>query len=114
VDRIPNRPYFFANGSARLALHDISAPQDELSVTWSTRYVHAFLRGWERLGLPDYKQTIPSQLSHGVGLTYLVRASGLALSSTLEMQNVTDEKLYDYFGVQRPGRSVYFKSTIEY
>ena len=112
--RIPNRPYFFANGSARFALHDISAREDELSVTWSTRYVHAFLRGWEQLGQPEYKRTIPSQLSHGVALTYLVRSNGLTVSSTLEMQNLSDEKIYDYFGVQRPGRSVYFKGTIEY
>lgn len=113
-DRIPNRPYFFANGSARFALHDISSPSDELALTWTTRYVHAFLRGWESVGQTDYKQGIPAQWLQSVALTYLVRGGGLAVSSTIDVQNLTDQKAYDFFGVQRPGRAVYFKGMIEY
>ncbi|MET0594282.1 MAG: TonB-dependent siderophore myxochelin receptor MxcH [Polyangiaceae bacterium] len=113
-DRVPNRPYFFANGSARFALRDISSPSDELAFTWTTRYVHAFLRGWESVGQTDYKQEIPAQWLQSVALTYLVRGGGLAVSSTIDVQNLTDQKAYDFFGVQRPGRAVYFKGTLEY
>jgi hypothetical protein len=113
-DRIPNRPYFFANGSARFALHDVSSPGDEIALTWTSRYVHAFLRGWESVGLAAYKDGVPAQWLQSLALTYLVRAGGLAVSSTLDVENVTDQKAYDFFGVQRPGRAVYFKGTIEY
>jgi hypothetical protein len=34
-------------------------------------------------------------------------------TSSLELQNLTNEPAYDFFGVQRPGRAVYAKSTLE-
>src|SRR5690606_16544887 len=37
-DRIPNRPYFFATGNARLQLRHVASPRDELSLTWTSRY----------------------------------------------------------------------------
>lgn len=113
-DRIPNRPYLFANGSARLQFRGVSAPNDELALVWNTRYVHEFFRGWESVGLRQFKQVVPSQLLHGLALTYLVRGNPLALSFTGEVQNLTDQPAYDFFGVQRPGRAFYFKTTAEF
>lgn len=112
-DRIPNRPYWFASGAVRLRLEDVQSPRDELSLTWDTRYVHSFFRGWESLGVREFKQVVPSQLVHSVALSYLVRASGAVVGSTLEAQNLTDERVFDVFGVQRPGRAFYFKGTLE-
>lgn len=108
-DRIPNRPYLFGTGSARLQKGAVAAPNDELSLTWTSRYVHAFFRGWEGLGTE--KLTVPSQLVHGVALTYLVRGEPTQLSFTGEAQNVTDAAAFDVFGVPRPGRAFYFKAT---
>lgn len=113
-DRIPNRPYFFVNGSMRFAVHEVSSPGDEIALTWTSRYVHGFLRGWESVGASDYKEGVPSQWLQSVALTYLVRSGGLAVSSTLDVENITDQRAYDFFGAQRPGRAVYFKGTIEY
>jgi vitamin B12 transporter len=113
-DRIPNRPYLFSNASARLQLRNVSAANDEVALTWNTRYVHAFFRGWESVGLREFKQVVPSQLLHSLALTYLVKGDPLALSFTGEAQNLTDQPAFDFFGVQRPGRAFYFKTTAEF
>ncbi|WP_394827259.1 TonB-dependent siderophore myxochelin receptor MxcH [Pendulispora albinea] len=113
-DRITNRPYLFANGSARLQFRRVAASNDEIALVWNTRYVHEFYRGWESLGSRDSKQIVPSQLLHSLALTYLVRGNPLILSFTGEVQNLTNEPAYDFIGVQRPGRAFYFKSTAEF
>lgn len=108
-DRIPNRPYLFGTGSARLQRREVSSANDELSLTWTSRYVHEFYRGWEGLG--TNKLTVPTQLVHGVALTYLVRGQPTELSFTGEAQNVTNAAAFDVFGVPRPGRAIFFKAT---
>jgi TonB family protein len=112
-DRIPNRPYLFANGSARLLFRRIATARDEISFVWNTRYVHEFYRGWESVGDRAFKQVIPAQLLHSVALTYTTRGDGLTVSFTGEAQNLTDQRAFDFYGVQRPGRAFYFKSTLE-
>lgn len=113
-DRIPNRPYLFANASARLKVGGVSAANDELSFIWNTRYVHEFFRGWESIGASDFKLGVPSQLLHALALTYLVTGDPIALSFTGEVQNLTDEQAFDFFGAQRPGRTFSFKTTAEF
>jgi vitamin B12 transporter len=104
-DRIPNRPWLFANFSAKLRVPSAWIAGDELSLTGYARYVHEFFRGWESLGLREYKQVVPSYVVPSVALTYLSRGSDVTLASTLEVDNVTDAEVQDYFGVQRPGRT---------
>ncbi|WP_437607291.1 TonB-dependent siderophore myxochelin receptor MxcH [Sorangium sp. So ce834] len=112
-DRIPNRPYLFANGTARLQFRRVFAPEDEVALTWNGRYVHEYFRTWESLGRRDSKQVIPSQLVHSAGLGYVVGNGQARMSTMLEVQNLTDEPVFDYFGTQRPGRSFYIKVTAE-
>ncbi|WP_224244033.1 TonB-dependent siderophore myxochelin receptor MxcH [Hyalangium gracile] len=111
--RLPNRPYLLANGSARLQLGNLLRSNDELSLTWHTRYVHSFFRAWEKLGQKDSKQSIPSQLLHSAALTYVVRTADTTLSWTVDVQNLTDSAAFDFFGVQRPGRSVFAKLVVD-
>ncbi|WP_437293223.1 TonB-dependent siderophore myxochelin receptor MxcH [Sorangium sp. So ce426] len=112
-DRIPNRPWLFANASLRLQFSGVNAVNDELSLTWNTRYVHDFFRGWESAGFRKDKQIIDSQTIHSIALTYLVR-SVVQVSSSMELQNLTDARAYDFFGAQKPGRALFFKGTVEY
>lgn len=113
-DRVPNRPYLFANGSARFQVRSVAAAKDELALTWNTRYVHEFFVGWESVGLRESKAIVPSQLLHSIALTYLVHGDPLALSFTSEVQNLTDESTFDFYGAQRPGRAFHFKTTAEF
>lgn len=111
-DRVPNRPWFYANASARVQVSGMSAANDELSLTWYATYVHDFFRSWESAGRSDYKIVIDAQLLHSAVLTYLV-AGERTFGTTLEVQNVTDARAYDFIGVQKPGRAYFFKATFE-
>ncbi|HTU61643.1 MAG TPA: TonB-dependent receptor, partial [Polyangiales bacterium] len=111
-DRMPNRPYFFANASVRLQRRDLVKQGDELSLTWYGRYVHDFFLNWESLGEGQNKSTVEAQLAHTVVLAYaLTGAMVERLTFSAEVQNLTDEKVFDFYGVQRPGRAIYFKTN---
>lgn len=112
-DRIPNRPYLLAGGSARVQGSDLLRPRDALSLTWQARYVRAYYRGWESVGAADSKLVIPSQLVHALALTYTVKHGDGSVSGTVEVQNLTDEKVFDSFGVQLPGRAAHAKAVLE-
>lgn len=108
-DRIPNRPWLFASWGGFLRFDRVLWKRDRIEPFYQGRYVREFFRGWESVGLREFKQTVPTQVSHDLGLTYSVRPGRTILYGTLEVQNITDAKLYDTFGVQRPGRAYYFK-----
>lgn len=111
-DRIPNRPYLTANGHLRLRHRGLTSDRDELSFAWYSRYVHEFHRGWESVGRAPLKPTVDSQLLHTAALSYVTSgASPEELSFSLEVQNLTDERAFDFYGVQRPGRAFFAKTT---
>jgi outer membrane receptor protein involved in Fe transport len=112
-DRIPNRPYLFGNARARFQAPPLLVQKDELSLTWYVSYVHEYFRSWESIGLVEFKQVIPAQVVHDVGLGYVVPAGRATFSTTLEVQNLTNEPVFDFFGVQRPGRAFSLKATME-
>lgn len=112
-DRIPNRPWLFASWGARVIIPRFFGPDDTLEPFYRGRYTHGFFRGWESQGLREYKQVVDAQASHDLGVTWNFARDLARLSSTLEVQNVGNARLYDVFGVQRPGRGIYFKVTAE-
>jgi vitamin B12 transporter len=112
-DRIPNRPYAFGSAFLTLRYPDLVTAGDSISASWAARYVHAFYRTWESLGSLEQKPRVASQLVHTLGLAYAVESEQRAISTSVEMQNVGDDRVYDVFGVQRPGRAVFFKTTVE-
>ena len=112
-DRIPNRPYLFAAAAARLVKRGVATERDVLTLSWDVRYVHEFFRGWESIGRGGEKQTIDAQLVHGAGVVYATRQQRHGLTVAIELQNVTNEATFDFFGVQRPGRAYFVKTTAE-
>lgn len=110
--RIQNLPYLFGGVAARAQWPEIVARRDVLSLTWYADYVHAFLVGREDRGAAESKAEIPSQLVHTLALTYLVERGGWTVSSTVEVQNLTDEKAFSFYGIQRPGRATYAKLAL--
>lgn len=111
--RVPNRPSLLANASAQVKVADLLRAQDELLVTLRSRYVHEFFRAWGGVGAEETKRRIPSQLTHSVALTYVMRDTPTKLSWTLDLQNLTNARTFDFYGVQRPGRSLAAKFTLE-
>ncbi len=111
-DRIPNRPWLYANAGVELGRADLFTGGDRLALSGWSRWVGEFYRGWESVGLVAYKQSVPAQLSHTVALTYTIESRANAGSVAVEVDNVTDAELYDFFGVEKPGRAVYLKLTV--
>jgi vitamin B12 transporter len=109
-DRIPNRPWLFASWGARLRFANLPAFDDALEPYYIGRYVHSFHRLWQT-NSADY--LVGTQVSHNLGLTYVFAARWLRTSTTFEVSNVSDAKVFDNFGVQKPGRAYYFKLTGE-
>ncbi|MCP3104482.1 TonB-dependent siderophore myxochelin receptor MxcH [Myxococcus sp. K15C18031901] len=112
--RLPNRPWLFANATARVSLKNLALADDELAPFWSTRYVHGFFRNWEGLGTVESKDTIDAQFVQAAGVGYRVRRGALTVGLTAELENLTDAKVFDFFGVERPGRAGWLKGTLEY
>jgi hypothetical protein len=110
-DRIPNRPWLNASFGARGRIPRVLDPDDSLEPFYTARYVGEYLRGWESVSQTASKQRIPSQVTHGAGITYRLSRSFATLWSSFEVHNLSDARTYDFFGQQRPGRSFQVKLT---
>lgn len=104
--RLPNMPYFFFNGDVQLNWNNFVQKGNHLSVGYNNNYVGEFPLYWENHGNTN-KHYIPKQFSHDVNLTYAIRNGRYNIS--LECRNLTDERLYDNFSLQKPGRAFYAK-----
>ncbi|HLR32151.1 MAG TPA: TonB-dependent receptor, partial [Fodinibius sp.] len=113
-DRIPNRPYFFANLTARYQIPQPFSNTGRLTFFLNNRYVHEFYRGWESVGLEKFKDEIPPQFTQNMGITYNFPFNSLTTSITAEVQNLTNADVYDFYGVQKPGRAFYIKITTQF
>lgn len=111
-DRVPNQPYFFANGGANYSFHNLIGQVDKLSLFLDARYVYEFFRSWESASVNPF--VIPSQYTFDFGTTYHSSINGFKYAITAEMQNLTNEKNYDFFGVQKPGRSFNIKLVTQF
>jgi vitamin B12 transporter len=111
-DRVPNQPYFFANGAINYSFKDILGKEDKLSLFLDTRYVYEFYRSWESASVNPF--VIPSQQTFDFGTTYHNSLKGVKYAITAEVQNFSDKKNYDFFGVQKPGRSFNIKLVTQF
>lgn len=112
-DRIPNRPYFFINANVNYRFESLFKENDNLNVFANNRYVKSFFRSWESAGNREFAIEIPSQTTYGVGFTYNGAVREIRWSLTGEVQNLTNARVFDFLGVQRPGRAFYIKLTTQ-
>lgn len=108
--RIPNQPYTFANFDANFTWRDLFAKGNALTISYDSYYQHEFPLYWEALGDPRTKSKVPEQFSHNLTIGYSIRNGRYNLS--LECRNLTDEKLYDNFSLQKAGRAFYGKVRV--
>ena len=57
---------------------------------------------------------VAAQFVQSTGVNYRVPRGDVTFGLTAEIDNLTDENTFDFYGVQRPGRAAYLKGTIEY
>ncbi|MET0283803.1 MAG: TonB-dependent receptor [Polyangiales bacterium] len=110
--RMPNRPWLFASWGARLRFDKLPRRTDTLEPFYFGRYTHRFDRGWAIVA-PSERLHVPYQINHDLGATYSITRRDATMSATFECDNLTDARLYDLWGVQRPGRGFYLKLTAQ-
>ena len=108
--RIPNQPYRYANMDATFNWYGLFGKDNVLSFTYDSYYQHEFPLYWEEFGDPETKMRVPTQFSHNITLNYSIQKGRYNFS--LECRNLTDEKLYDNFSLQKAGRAFYGKIRI--
>ncbi|WP_052072365.1 TonB-dependent receptor [Sphingobacterium deserti] len=117
-----NTPYFFANLGATGLFHDVFTTKDLLKP-----YVHYnFIREFYLVPIPrdqepqsflgifgnaevPIKDLVPNQSLISAGFNYVFPSSNFILGA--EVKNIANAKLYDYYKIQRPGRSFHLKLT---
>ncbi|WP_131701521.1 TonB-dependent receptor [Flavobacterium sp. ABG] len=111
-DRVPNLPYLFANAATSYSFNRVLDKEDKLSLFLDSRYVHEFYRSWESASVNPF--IIPSQQLYNIGAVYHNTIKSVKYAITAELQNFTNEKNYDFLGVQKPGRSYNIKLVTQF
>ena len=108
-ERMPNVPYQFADMDVNLYWRDLGKKGNMLTLTCDNQYLHSFSYYSSAIGSSsDY--IVPNQFSHNLSLSYSIRNGRYNLS--FECRNLTDEKLYDNFSLQKAGRAFYGKVRV--
>jgi len=116
-EQLPNRPTLFGTFVVTGRLFDLFGGQDVLEAYWRARWVDEFFLFFESDGESESKAVIPTQFPQDVGLTYDALSfarSPVRLAFNLEVRNVGDADVFDFFRVPKPGRSVFFKASAFY
>lgn len=119
-NRVPNIPFFFANIGAEAKFTDVFKKQDRLTAYANLNFVREFYiqpidKSMEPngfLGLfgkskGDVKNIVPDQTSLTLGTLYELNDKGVSIG--VEIRNLLNQDLYDYFKIQKAGRSIYLK-----
>lgn len=107
--RMPNLPYQFANSDVTFYWRNLWKKGNTLSVTYDNLYMHSFPLYSEAVG-SESEFVVPTQFSHNLTLSYGIRNGRYNIS--FECRNLTNEKLYDNFSLQKAGRAFYGKVRV--
>lgn len=118
--RLRNTPYFFANAGLQSNHDAVFADKDNLKVFVNYNFLREFYLETIRkdlepggfLGLSGQANInsnlrIPNQHLLNAGLTYKLPSGKVNIGA--EVRNLLDKDLYDYYRIQRPGRSFHLK-----
>ncbi len=111
-DRMPNIPYLFADADITFTWHDCLWKEDTLSLTYDNNFLNKFYYYSSRIGTNKDEFMVPTQFSHNLTLSYSIK--GGRYNFAIECRNLTNEKLYDNFSLQKAGRAFYGKIRIAF
>lgn len=107
--RMPNLPYQFANSDVTFYWRNLWKKGNTLSVTYDNLYMHSFPLYSEAVG-SESEFVVPTRFSHNLTLSYGIQNGRYNIS--FECRNLTNEKLYDNFSLQKAGRAFYGKVRV--
>ncbi|MDF3026866.1 MAG: btuB 8 [Fluviicola sp.] len=103
LDRLPNAPYLFGNGSFTYNSKQFGKHKQRVGFNWTTSYIEEFYLKWPSLGSLNSKFIIPRQVVSNVSLSFTSHAGRYNVS--VSCMNLFDAMCYDNFRIQKPGRS---------
>ena len=107
--RMPNVPYIFSDSDINFYWHGLFKKGNVLTVTYDNLYLHSFSYYSQAIGKKsDF--VVPNQFSHNLTVSYSIRKGRYNFS--FECRNLTNEKLYDNFSLQKAGRAFYGKVRV--
>ncbi|WP_416277222.1 TonB-dependent receptor [Parabacteroides bouchesdurhonensis] len=107
--RMPNLPYQFANSDITFYWRNLGKKSNMLTVTYDNLYMHSFPLYSEVIG-SESEFVVPTQFSHNLTFSYGMQNGRYNIS--FECRNLTNEKLYDNFSLQKAGRAFYGKVRV--
>lgn len=108
--RMPNLPYLFADGDVTFTWRNLFKKGNVLTATYDNQYLHSFSFYSSVIGANKGEYVVPKQFSHNLSLSYSMEKGKYNVS--VECRNLTNEKLYDNFSLQKAGRAFYGKVRI--
>ncbi len=105
--RVPNIPYLYGNVNVDYAFakaNPSSTLSNNFKIGYSLNYVQEYFLTPNQLGANN-QDNIPTQLSHSLRATYSLVDGKFNIG--LELDNITDEELFDNYLLQRPGRAFF-------
>ena len=107
--RMPNVPYIFSDSDINFYWHGLFKKGNVLTVTYDNLYLHSFSYYSQAIGKKsDF--VVPNQFSHNLTVSYSIQKGRYNFS--FECRNLTNEKLYDNFSLQKAGRAFYGKVRV--
>ncbi|NQD69636.1 TonB-dependent receptor [Sphingobacterium shayense] len=104
--RLPNMPYLFGNANIGTRLHPTPNDKNTLSLNYGLSYVEKYYFTPNQIGQNNH-DIIPRQISHDLFADYSINDGKYVIA--LECKNIMNEKLYDNYLLQKPGRSFFIK-----
>ncbi|WP_437921433.1 TonB-dependent receptor [Sphingobacterium sp. LRF_L2] len=105
--QLPNRPWAYGSMDVSLIQNDWFQKGTRVQLSYLSQYSHWFYLSEAHLGSLASKDHIPSQTIHSAVLSYSWSRNKYNIS--FEGRNLTDERAYDNFRLQKPGRAFYLK-----
>ena len=109
-NRVPNRPWMYANAGIDYTFRRLLSPDDNLKLSADYQWVHWYYLTWESYGYAKTKARIPEQHVVDVAATYSF-ANGM-YNVTLGCDNLFDHIVYDKYKLQKPGRYIFAKFRV--
>ena len=89
---------------------DLGRKGNLLTLTYEGLYTHSFSYMSEVIGVSTGEYLVPDQMAHNLSLSYSL--GGGRYNFSFECRNLTGEKLYDNFSLQKAGRAFYGKVRV--
>lgn len=109
-NRVPNKPWLFANAEVSYTFSNITRYSDKLRLEADHEWINWYYLNWEAYGSASSKAKIPTQNITSLSISYSWLSDRYNIS--FQCDNIFDCLAYDNYMLQKPGRAFYAKFRI--